>query len=225
VTPRLSIVIPALNEAAAIGALLGDLGALRRTGHEVIVVDGGSTDDTACIAARAADRVLAGPTGRARQMNAGAAAARGEVLWFVHADSRLPAGCAEAIAGALRRGSSWGRFDVALSGRRPLFRVVERLINLRSRWSGIATGDQGIFVTRALFAAAGGYPEMPLMEDVALCRTLRRRARPACLRQRITTSSRRWESRGAWRTIALMWRLRLGYVLGADPRKLAERYR
>jgi rSAM/selenodomain-associated transferase 2 len=222
---RLSIIVPTLDEAGNLPALLGDLAPARRRGHEVIVSDGGSSDDTRAIAEPLADHVIAAPRGRARQMNAAAAIASGDVYWFVHADSRLPPDCDLAIAGALDRGASWGRFDIRLSGGRAMFRVVERLINLRSRLSGIATGDQGIFVGRQAFSQVGGYPDIALMEDVALSQALRRLARPACLAQRLVTSSRRWETRGTWPTIVLMWRLRLAYALGADPQQLAERYR
>jgi rSAM/selenodomain-associated transferase 2 len=157
-------------------------------------------------------------------MNAGARAARGAYLWFLHADTRVLPGALAALEDACSGGALWGRFDVRLSGRQPLLRLVERLMNLRSCLTGIATGDQGIFVTRAGFEDVGGYPEIPLMEDIALSRALRRRARPLCVRTPIETSSRRWEGRGLLRTILLMWRLRLAYALGADPRRLARRY-
>jgi rSAM/selenodomain-associated transferase 2 len=170
--------------------------------------------------------VVAAPRGRARQQNAGAAAATGDVLLFLHADTRLPPDADARIAAALAApGACWGRFDVRLTGRAPLLRLVERLISLRSRLTGIATGDQAIFVRRDTFQAIGGFPDQPLMEDVALSRALRRIARPACLREAVLTSSRRWETRGIWRTIVLMWRLRLAYALGADPAELARRYR
>jgi rSAM/selenodomain-associated transferase 2 len=222
---RLSIVVPTLNEAGALPALLADLGRLRTPGDEIVVVDGGSSDGTPALAAALADRVLSATPGRASQMNAGAAVARGDTLWFVHADSRVPADARDAIAAALDTGASWGRFDVRLSGTRPLLRLVEALMNLRSRASGIATGDQGIFVRRTAFEAVGGFPPIPLMEDIAISRALKRRGRPRCVaRPRLLTSSRRWEQRGIWRTILLMWRLRLAYALGADPGRLARRY-
>lgn len=222
---RLSIVVPALNEAQALPALLADLGRLRRPGDEVVIVDGGSTDGTPAVAANLADRVLTTTAGRANQMNAGAAATRGDTLWFVHADSRVPVEARDVIAQAMDEGAPWGRFDVSLSGSRPLLRVVETLMNLRSRVSGIATGDQGIFVRRTAFEAVGGFPSISLMEDIALSRALKRLGRPFCAsRPRLLTSSRRWEQRGVWRTILLMWRLRLAYALGADPARLARRY-
>jgi rSAM/selenodomain-associated transferase 2 len=224
--PAISVIMPALNEAAALPATLAPLQPLRRAGRiEVVVVDGGSTDGTPRLAAPLADRVLAAPRGRALQMNAGAASARAPVLLFLHADTALPERWVEAVGGALAAGARWGRFDVEIVGEPLALRVVAALMNLRSRVSGIATGDQGIFVERALFVEAGGFPEIPLMEDVALSKALKRRAgRPACLRARVRTSGRRWERRGPLRTIALMWRLRLLYALGADPRRLARSY-
>lgn len=222
---RLSIIIPTLNEAAAIAATLAPLQALRHAQHEVIVVDGGSDDATAAIAATAADRVVTAARGRARQMNAGAALATREALLFLHADTALPADCAELIGAGMRRTRRrWGRFDVRLSGAPPLLRVIETAMNLRSRVSGIATGDQAMFVERALFEQVGGFPDQPLMEDIALSRLLKRRGRPLCLRARVVTSSRRWETRGIVRTVLLMWRLRLAYFCGADPRRLARHY-
>ena len=222
---RLSVIVPALNEAEGIAATLASLQPLRARGHEVLVVDGGSTDGTPERAAPLADRVLRSAPGRALQQNAGARAATGDVLLFLHADTRLPAGAERRVLEGVAAGRGWGRFDVRLTGRHPLLRVVERMISLRSRLTGIATGDQAIFVRRDWFEAAGGFSEIPLMEDVALSRALRRRGRPLCLRDPVTTSSRRWESRGIVRTIVLMWRLRLAYALGADPRRLAELYR
>jgi rSAM/selenodomain-associated transferase 2 len=222
---KLSVIIPVLNEAAELCDTLSALRPLRADGHEVIVVDGGSRDAGAAIAAELADRIVHADRGRARQMNAGAQVARGDVLLFLHADTRLPPHAAQIIFDGLRaRNAAWGRFDVRLSGAHPLLRVVERMMNWRSRVGGIATGDQAIFVRRELFAAIGGFPEIPLMEDVALSKTLKRHGRPLCLAQTITTSSRRWEAHGVVRTIVLMWRLRLAYALGADPRRLARVY-
>jgi rSAM/selenodomain-associated transferase 2 len=224
--PRISVVVPALDEAEGIAATLAPLQALRARGHEVLVVDGGSTDGTPELAAPLADRVLRSARGRARQQNAGAREARGDVLLFLHADTRLPPDADRLVLeGLARSGRGWGRFDVRLTGRAPMLRVVERMISLRSRLGGIATGDQAIFARREWFRDAGGFPEIPLMEDVALSRALLRRGRPLCLREPVLTSSRRWESRGVWRTILLMWRLRLEYRLGADPERLAARYR
>jgi rSAM/selenodomain-associated transferase 2 len=221
----LSIISPCLDEQEGIAATLATLAPLRARGAEVIVADGGSRDDTVARATPLADLVIAAPRGRARQMNAGAMRARGEILLFLHADSLLPDAADLLIVDGLKRlRRGWGRFDVAIAGRHPLLRVVERLINLRSRLTGIATGDQAIFVTRSLFTAAGEYPDIALMEDVALSKRLKRFGPPLCLNHRLTTSGRRWEKRGVLRTIVLMWRLRLAYWFGADPAKLAVRY-
>ncbi|CAN5896843.1 TIGR04283 family arsenosugar biosynthesis glycosyltransferase [soil metagenome] len=224
--PHLSIIVPALNEAARIRAALEPLQPLRARGHEVILVDGGSEDATVALAQPLADRVLVAARGRARQMNAGAQEARGEVLLFLHADTLLPPEADRRVLEELARSSrGWGRFDLRLTGRHPLLRLTARLIGLRSRLTGMATGDQAIFVRRDWFEQAGSFPEIPLMEDLALSRALKRRGRPLCLRERVTTSSRRWEERGILRTVLLMWRLRLAYYRGADPHDLARRYR
>src|SRR5262249_21576270 len=194
-------------------------------GNEVIVVDGGSTDGTAELAAPWADLVVIAPRGRARQMNAGAQNAFGSILLFLHADSVLPPEADALIVDGLNRTRrSWGRFDARIAGSHPLLRAVELLMNLRSRWTGIATGDQGIFVTRSLFTAAGGYPEIARMEDIALTNPLKSFGPPLCLKHRITTSARRWERHGILRTIFRMWHLRLAFWLGADPDRLAVRY-
>ena len=222
---KLSVVVPALNEAGGIVTALLPLQPWRNVGHEVIVVDGGSADDTRERAEPLADRVLVAPRGRARQMNAGAIVSGGDVLCFLHADTVMPdAGAALILRAVQRQGRLWGRFDVRLSGSHRLLRVVERLMNLRSRLTGMATGDQAMFVRRALFEAVGGFPDIALMEDIALSRRLKRYGRPACLRVPVATSSRRWEAQGVIRTIVLMWRLRLAYFLGADPNELALRY-
>ncbi len=222
---RLSVIVPALDEGETIAATLARLQPLRGRGHEVLVVDGGSRDDTRARAAALADRVLQAPRGRARQMNAGAAQAAGDLLWFVHADTLVPPDADRLLVAALAgRGAAWGRFDVRLSGRRPLLRLIGRLMNLRSRLTGIATGDQGLFVSRELFGRVGGFPDLPLMEDVELSRRLRRELRPLCLRQRLVTSSRRWKQRGVLRTVALMWYLRAAWALGVPAQRLAARY-
>ena len=221
----LSIIIPCLNEAAGIVSMLESLRPLRARGAEVIVADGGSSDDTAAFAAPVADRVIHAPRGRAAQMNAGAALARAAILLFLHADCVLPPDADQLIvAGLAGSAHQWGRFDVTLDGAHPVLRVVARTMNVRSRVTGIATGDQGIFITRALFARLGGFPALPLMEDIALSRLAKRAGAPLCLRERIVTSARRWERHGVLRTIALMWQLRLAYFLGADPARLASRY-
>lgn len=221
----LSIIIPCLNEAESIAGTLGPLQPIRSRGGEVIVVDGGSSDDTTARAGPWADKLLNAPCGRASQMNAGAAQAAGAILLFLHADCLLPeAADGMIIDGLNRRRKSWGRFDVRISGRHPLLRAVGTLMNLRSRATGIATGDQGLFVTRSLFEAVGGFPDIALMEDIALSKRLKRFGAPLCLAHRITASGRRWEKHGVLRTVILMWRLRFAYWLGADPDKLALRY-
>jgi len=218
--PGLSIVVPALNEAAGIAAALAALAPLRERGHEVIVVDGGSSDGTAALAQGACDRIVAAPRGRALQMNAGARAARGAGLVFLHADTRLPVDADDLVLAALKE-RCWGRFDVEIEGRHPMLRVIAAMMNLRSRLTGIATGDQAIFVRADAF---GGFPEIALMEDIAFSRAMKRRSRPACLRARAVTSGRRWEEKGVWRTVLLMWRLRWRYWRGESPEDLARRY-
>jgi rSAM/selenodomain-associated transferase 2 len=219
--PGLSIIVPMLDEAAGIAATLH---ALRPLAAEIIAVDGGSRDGTVAAATPLADRVLVAARGRARQMNAGAAAARGDILLFVHADTVLPAGADARVAAAVAAGAAWGRFDVRIAGRSRWLPLIATLMNWRSRLTGIATGDQAIFVRRETFTAVGGFPDQPLMEDIALSARLRRIGRPACLRERVTTSGRRWEARGIWRTIFLMWSLRLRYFCGASPDQLARDY-
>jgi rSAM/selenodomain-associated transferase 2 len=225
---RLSIIVPALNEAANIAATLSPLQPMRTRGVEVVLVDGGSSDDTCGIATSMVDRVLSSERGRAKQMNAGAAVASGDALLFLHADSLLPADGDEwirkALAGPPWPPWQWGRFDVAISGTHFMLPVIAWFMNHRSRMTGIATGDQGIFVTRALFNEVGGFPDQPLMEDIALSARLRRVGPAACLRTAITTSGRRWEKHGVWRTILLMWRLRFSYYRGASPESIHRAY-
>jgi rSAM/selenodomain-associated transferase 2 len=223
--PPLSIVIPCLNEAESIAAALDALAPLRARGAEVIVVDGGSADATIARAEGRADSIITARRGRAAQMNAGASRARGEVLLFLHADTRLPPEADTLIrAGLARSGRTWGRFDVKIDGPHALFPLIAAAMNARSRWTGIATGDQGIFVTRESFERARGYREIALMEDLALSASLKRFGPPLCLRERVSTSGRRWEKHGVLRTVLLMWRLRLAYAFGADPDELAVRY-
>lgn len=222
--PALSIVVPVLNEAQSLAARLLDLQQFRRRGALLVVVDGGSDDDTLAIARAHADLAFIAPRGRAAQMNAGAAACLANTLLFLHADTRLPDDADTMVAQATAAPVSWGRFDVRIDSHRPALRVVESMMNLRSRLTGIATGDQAMFVRRELFRAVDGFPDIPLMEDIALSRRLLRYARPACLRDRVITSARRWESNGVCRTMFLMWRLRAAYLLGADPAQLALQY-
>ena len=222
--PLLSLILPVLDEAATLPAQLARLQDLRRRGAELLVVDGGSADATPLLARPLVDRLIAAPRGRAAQMNAGAGAARGQVLLFLHADTTLPPAADALIDAAIAAGAAWGRFDVRIDARHPLLRLVERMMNWRSRLSGIATGDQAIFVRHDIFTRLGGFPELPLMEDIAFSKLLKRIARPACLRAQVLTSGRRWEKHGVLRTIVLMWRLRASYFLGADPQRLAIRY-
>ena len=223
--PYIAIILPVLNEEAQITAHLTPLQAWRGPDCELIIVDGGSADQTVALAKPLVDQVIVAPKGRAAQMNAGAAVTQSEILWFLHADSLPPAEAITLIQTALADPNRhWGRFDVRLSGAHPALRMVEILMNLRSRLTGIATGDQGIFVRRERFEQVGGYPPIALMEDIALSRLLQRRSPPVCLRPRLTTSRRRWERAGVFRTILLMWRLRLAYFLGANPDQLARIY-
>jgi len=222
---RLSIIVPALNEEAGIAATLRELATVRAHGAEVIVVDGGSRDRTVELARPLCDRLIKAPRGRAAQMNAGASAARGDVLLFLHADTRLPAEADRLMLdGLAASGRGWGRFDVRIEGRHPLFPLIAATMNLRSRLTGIATGDQAMFVEKTAFAAIGGFPDIPLMEDIVLSRRLKRLGRPLCLTARVSTSGRRWEQHGVVGTIATMWRLRLAFFFGAAPAKLAARY-
>lgn len=219
-----SIIIPVLNESVGIDAALKALTPSRARGHEVIVVDGGSRDDTAERARPLCDRVLVESPGRAHQMNAGAAIAGGEVLIFLHADTRLPSDAMDQLEAFVASPAVWGRFDVRLSGRRPLYRVIAAFMNGRSRLTGIATGDQALFVRRAVFDEVGGYESVPLMEDVSFSRRLLPYSRPYCIASHVVTDSRRWDDQGAWRTILTMWRLRWRYWRGESPTSLVETY-
>ncbi len=222
---KLSIIMPVLDEGEGIAAALDALADLRSLGTEVIVVDGGSRDATIQRARRRADRVISAPRGRALQMNAGAEAASGGVLLFLHADTRLPEDADHIVLnGLVRSGRAWGRFDVKINGRSPLLTAVAGLMNIRSRLTGIATGDQAMFVRRDAFRAAGGFAAIPLMEDIALSKRLKRVSRPLCLRECVLTSGRRWDDNGVLNTVLLMWRLRLAYFFGADPSELARQY-
>ncbi len=223
---KLAIVVPVLDEAENLPRLLAALAPLRERGAEIVVADGGSRDGSPALAAEAGARVVAAPRGRARQMNAGAAQATGDVLLFLHADTLLPPAADRLVHDALADGRHvWGRFDVSIEGRPPMLRVVAWMMNRRSRLTGIATGDQAMFVSRAAFEAVGGFPDLPLMEDIELSRRLKARSAPACLRARVRTSGRRWERHGVWRTIFLMWRLRWAWWRGTPAETLAARYR
>ncbi len=224
---RLAIVLPVLNEVISIARRLQVLAYLRERGVLVVVVDGGSDDGTFAHAMPLADAVLSAPRGRASQMNAGACAAAQlgcDTLLFLHADTALPPDADALIQTALNAGAHWGRFDVRIEGRHPLLGMVAALMNTRSRLSGIATGDQAMFIRRRVFEVLGGFAAIPLMEDVEFSSRLRRVSPPACLSARVTTSGRRWDTHGFWRTVALMWRLRAAYARGAEPAVLARRY-
>ena len=222
-TLRLSIIIPTLNEATKIEARLAALAPLRQHGVQIIIADGGSSDATVALAAPFADLMIDAPRGRAAQMNAGALHASAPSLLFLHADTVLPEHADKLIDQALQQ-SAWGRFDITLSGDHPMLRVIAAMMNWRSRLTGIATGDQAIFVRRNVFEQLHGFAPIALMEDIELCHRLKKISRPACLSQRVVSSGRRWQKHGVWRTIWLMWRLRLAYFFGADPRELAVRY-
>jgi len=220
---RISVILPVLNEEKTIGPTLAAVMALHP--HEIVVVDGGSTDRTRRISVEAGAKVLMTGPGRARQMNRGALDASGDILLFLHADTRLPASALRDIAAALNDARYvGGRFDVELDSDRWLLNLVSFMISLRSRLSKIGTGDQAIFVRRETFAELGGFPEMPLMEDIAFCRMLRRAGKVACLRSKVVTSARRWEADGVWRTIFKMWTLKLLYLAGVSPARLKRFY-
>ncbi|HTT10006.1 MAG TPA: TIGR04283 family arsenosugar biosynthesis glycosyltransferase [Burkholderiaceae bacterium] len=226
---KLAIVIPVLNEEATIGSTLARLAPMRRRGVRVIVADGGSADASIARAAALADRVLAAPRGRALQMNAGARAPEAQdadALLFLHADTVLPDDADRTLLHALANSNRvWGRFDVTIEGRSAWLPWIALSMNLRSRVTGIATGDQAIFIERSSFLALEGFAPIPLMEDIEFCSRARRLSRPLALRERVSTSGRRWDRDGAWRTMVLMWRLRWAYFCGVDPAELARRYR
>ena len=219
-----TIVIPTLNEEVEIQACLMQLQGLRARGFEVIVVDGGSVDKTPQLVEGLCDQFVSVVPCRAIQMNVGARQARGEMIFFLHVDTRLPEDFSEIINSIEKDRFYWGRFDVRFFGQRWLFRVVEAMVNIRSRLTGIATGDQVIFMTQEIYRAVGGFPEIALMEDIAMSRRLKSISPPLCLRQKVTTSSRRWEKNGIMTTIIKMWWLRFAYFIGVNPEKLAAQY-
>ncbi len=220
---KLSIVMPVLHEAGGIEEALAALAPLRARGAEIMVADGGSDDGTAARARPLADRVITAPRGRGAQMNAGAAASQGDVLLFLHADTRLPSGAdALILDGLAQTGRVWGRFDVRIAGAHPLLPLVAAMMNLRSRATGIATGDQAIFMSRTAFGR--GFTDLPLMEDIAMTKRLKRIGPPLCIATPVVTSARRWEKHGVVKTILLMWWLRFAYFLGVDPARLARSY-
>lgn len=218
----LSIIIPVYNEAHFIEDALRSLQPLRQLGVELIVVDGGSVDSSCSLAEAYVDKLLHAEKGRARQMNAGADNASGEMLLFLHIDTRLPD--PNSWYKQLQGQTGWGFFKVRLSGAQYPFRLIESLMNLRSRLTGIATGDQCLFVDRNLFFKAGKFPEIPLMEDVAMSKRLKRWQRPACQAEVVITSSRRWQQNGIIKTIVEMWLLRFLYFIGVTPQSLVKIY-
>jgi len=219
----ISIIIPVLNEEQSVKSLLQQLQAYRQQGHEVIVVDGGSDDGTVFVSKPLADKVITSGSGRAKQMNKGVEESVNEVLWFLHADTSIPKNAIETIQELLSK-NDWGRFNIKLSGSHFLFRIIENMINIRSCLSGIATGDQGIFVKKKTFKSINGYSEITLMEDVALSKKLKTISAPICVKEVLTTSSRRWEKNGIIKTILLMWYLRFLYWIGVSPSSLAKLY-
>ena len=221
---KVSIIIPVLNEAEHIADTLVSLASYRSQGHEVIVIDGGSNDDTVSISEQYADRVLYSDAGRAMQMNSGIDEALGDTLLFLHADTRLPADAVAKLIHAVEDGYFWGRFNVRLSGKHFMFRIIERMMNLRSCITGVVTGDQAIFVSHESIEIVGDFPRLPLMEDIVFSKRLRKLGWPACIRQQVVTSSRRWEDKGILRTMLLMWRLRLLFFLGVSADRLARQY-
>lgn len=220
----ISVIVPVLNEASNVTQLSQHLTELSESA-EVIIVDGGSVDGSATLFGNAGLRVVTSPPGRAHQMNTGAQHATGDVLLFLHADTVLPHNATGLVTEAVTSGKEWGRFDVQIVGASRMLPVVSFMMNHRSRITGFATGDQAIFVTTPVFHDVGGFPPQPLMEDIELCRRLLRRSKPACLRARARTSGRRWDTRGAWRTIFLMWHLRFDYWRGVSAEHIARRYR
>lgn len=222
---RVSVIIPTLNEGAIITSLLQSLQPLRQHQHQIILSDGGSSDDTCLKAKSLVDHVIMGESGRAAQMNRGAKQADGDLLWFLHADTRFKQTPLELIRALPVNDLFWGRFNLQLDADEKIYRLIERLINWRSCLSRIATGDQGIFVQRKLFESLNGFANIPLMEDIELSKRLRQQHKPHCASQTIITSARRWQRQGAIRTILLMWRLRLAYFLGVSPQHLAKQYR
>lgn len=218
---KFSIIIPTLNEEQTIASCLLPLQPLR-SNCEIIIVDA-SQPIMNYPHAYLADKIIHSTKGRARQMNIGASHASGEILIFLHADTYLPEHALQLIEQHLVN-KQWGRFDIRLSGGHSMLKVIAWMMNHRSRLTGIATGDQVIFATKEAFDTVGHYPEIALMEDIALSKALKKISPPACLSAKVTSSGRRWKHYGIVRTILLMWSLRLRYFFGADPQLLAELY-
>jgi len=221
---KISIIIPVLNEEISLSRLAEHLQFIRQQGHEIIIVDGGSVDNTLSIAYSLTDTVIISKPGRALQMNSGAAVASGDVLLFLHADTFLPDDSVQIISDLSLSENYWGRFDVRLSSGKFVFRLIERLMNFRSCLTSIVTGDQAMFVEKNLFDRVGGFAEIALMEDIEISQRLKKIVKPICIKQKVITSSRRWESNGVVATVLLMWKLRLYYFFGASPEKLKQLY-
>lgn len=229
---KISIIIPVLNEAQNIQAFLQKLQPLREQGHEIVLVDGRSQDNTCVLARPYVDRMISSDKGRAKQQMMGAKMATGQVFLFLHADTALPQRADQIILTALysaqfstsSRDSLWGRFNVRLSGSHWFFRIIEQMMNWRSCLTGIATGDQAIFVTKKLYNDVGGIPAIDLMEDIAFSKRLRKLSKPVCLKSSVITSSRRWEKNGILKTVLFMWSMRLQYFFGVKPELLVKKY-
>jgi len=224
---KVAIIIPCLNEENSIHATLLALQSLRHRGHEVILGDAGSTDNTSDIASTLCDKIIPCGKGRALQMNTAAEFASGDILCFLHADTIAPENLDSLIIDALANNKNvWGRFNIKLSGKHWSFRLIESLINIRSCITGIASGDQGIFISRRVFNKLHGFKLIPLMEDIELSQRLKNKSRPVCVsKSQLITSSRRWEKHGIARTVILMWSLRLKYFLGTPTTQLEKLYR
>ncbi len=221
----ISVIIPTFNESKNITATLKQLQALRKNGHKVLLADGGSTDNTIALAAPFVDEIIISEKGRATQMNSAAVKTQSDVLWFLHADTLVPENSDTIICRHLENTRKvWGRFNIQLSGQNFLFRVIENMINLRSKLTGIATGDQGIFIQQDIFKKLNGFSEIPLMEDIEITKRLKKISSPVCITHKLTTSSRRWGKHGILKTVFLMWQLRLAYYIGASANKLARKY-
>lgn len=221
----IAIIVPILNEAENLAALIDQLSVLKQSGAELVLVDGGSTDNSQQILMASKLETISAARGRSWQMNAGVLYSDADILLFLHADTALPANALALIEQAISEGADWGRFDVRISGVHPMLKIIAFMMNWRSRLTAIATGDQAIFMSRAIFNNVGGFAEQPLMEDIEISKHLKKISRPKCLPQKVTTSGRRWQKNGIWKTILLMWRLRFAYWRGVSASKLAAYYR
>jgi len=221
---KISIIVPVYNEASSIETFLKSLQLFRQYGHEIVLVDGKSQDQTLQLARPYVDRMISSEKSRARQMDLGAKMASGQVFLFLHADTQLPELADQLILNSLAQGFHWGRFNIRLSGSDKLFRLIEKMMNWRSCLTGIATGDQAIYLSKMLYKDIGGFPQIALMEDIELCTRLIKWTKPDCIKQTVISSSRRWEKNGIIRTVLLMWMMRLQYFFGVSPEKLQKQY-